>query len=97
MPKKFRGENTRGIIINKYFCIVTRVFHFFLQLIFFCLSVTAAKEKKAVHQREVDAKKQAEKERKESEEWSLGSKDTSKKEAQRLKKVRSIVFSRYFG
>ncbi|CAG8445817.1 10176_t:CDS:2 [Rhizophagus irregularis] len=48
--------------------------------------VTAAKEKKAVHQKEVNSKKQAEKERKESEEWSVGAKDTSKKEAQRLRK-----------
>ncbi|RGB31828.1 hypothetical protein C1646_626697, partial [Rhizophagus diaphanus] len=46
----------------------------------------AAKEKKAVHQKEVNSKKQAEKERKESEEWSVGAKDTSKKEAQRLRK-----------
>ena len=53
--------------------------------------MTASKERKAVHQREVDAKKLAEKERKEAIEWSEGAKDSSKKEAQRLKKVRSRI------
>ncbi|CAB4400252.1 DUF1014-domain-containing protein [Rhizophagus irregularis] len=53
--------------------------------------VTAAKEKKAVHQKEVNSKKQAEKERKESEEWSVGAKDTSKKEAQRLRKEAQLA------
>ncbi|GBC00510.1 hypothetical protein RclHR1_03880020 [Rhizophagus clarus] len=53
--------------------------------------VTAAKERKAVHQREVDTKKQAEKERKEAEAWSVGAKDTSKKETQRLKKEAQLA------
>ncbi|CAG8456498.1 6027_t:CDS:2 [Acaulospora morrowiae] len=48
--------------------------------------VTASKERKAAHQAEVLNKKHAEIERKEREEWSVGAKDTSKKEAQKLKK-----------
>jgi hypothetical protein len=53
--------------------------------------VTAAKERKAVHKKEVDAKKQAEKERKEALEWSEGAKDSSRKEAQRLKKEAQLA------
>ncbi|RIA88971.1 hypothetical protein C1645_773649 [Glomus cerebriforme] len=53
--------------------------------------VTAAKERKSAHQKEVDAKKQVEKERKEAEMWSEGVKNSSKKEAQRLKKEAQLA------
>nr|CAG8434400.1 9392_t:CDS:2 [Entrophospora candida] len=49
--------------------------------------VTAAKERKAAHQAEIASKKQVEKERKESQEWGVGAKNTSKQEAQRIKKA----------
>ena len=45
-----------------------------------------------MHKKEVESKKQAEKDRKETLEWSEGAKDSSRKEAQRLKKVRSIIY-----
>ncbi|CAI2169461.1 13369_t:CDS:2 [Funneliformis geosporum] len=53
--------------------------------------VTAAKERKTLHQKEINSKKQAEKDQKETEEWSVGAKDASKKEAQRLKKEAQLA------
>ncbi|CAG8441982.1 15222_t:CDS:2 [Funneliformis caledonium] len=53
--------------------------------------ITAAKERKTLHQKEINAKKQAVKDQKEAEEWSLGAKDASKKEAQRLKKEAQLA------
>ncbi|KAF0360973.1 DUF1014-domain-containing protein [Gigaspora margarita] len=53
--------------------------------------VTAAKERKAAHQAEVTKVKQAEKERKAAEEWSIGSKDASKKESQKLKREAQLA------
>ncbi|CAI2177990.1 17152_t:CDS:2, partial [Funneliformis geosporum] len=52
---------------------------------------TAAKERKTLHQKEINSKKQAEKDQKETEEWSVGAKDASKKEAQRLKKEAQLA------
>ncbi|RIB08313.1 DUF1014-domain-containing protein [Gigaspora rosea] len=53
--------------------------------------VTAAKERKAAHQAEVTKVKQAEKERKAAEEWSVGAKDASKKESQKLKREAQLA------
>ncbi|KAG9285998.1 hypothetical protein G9A89_022674 [Geosiphon pyriformis] len=53
--------------------------------------VTAAKERKAAHQQELTSQRLAEKERQETEDWTIGTKDSSKKEAQRLKKEAQIA------
>ncbi|CAG8685461.1 15117_t:CDS:2 [Dentiscutata erythropus] len=53
--------------------------------------VTASKERKAAHQAEVNKVKQAEKDRKEAEEWSTGAKDSSKKESQKLKREAQLA------
>ncbi|CAG8770354.1 8040_t:CDS:2, partial [Cetraspora pellucida] len=52
---------------------------------------TAAKERKAAHQAEVTKVKQAEKERKETEQWSVGAKASSKKESQKVKREAQLA------
>ncbi|KAL1923882.1 60S ribosomal uL16 domain-containing protein [Calcarisporiella thermophila] len=53
--------------------------------------VTAAKEKKAAHKAEVDARKAAEREAKEAREWSVGAKNTSKKEEEAAKRAEKLA------
>ncbi|CAG8763961.1 15388_t:CDS:2, partial [Racocetra fulgida] len=48
-------------------------------------------ERKAAHQAEVNKVKQAEKERKEAVEWSIGAKDSAKKESQKLKREAQLA------
>jgi len=49
--------------------------------------VTKANERKAAHKAEVNAKKTAEQERRETAEWAVGSKDTSRKDLERARRV----------